>query len=99
MFVSRDIFHCKPGHAKDLVAIFKKVAPLMKELGTGETRVFTDVSGQPYWTVVVEQEVTSLDAFAELSRSTMSDPRIAAAFAGYHDHVLHGSREIYKREL
>ena len=98
MFVSREIFHCKPGHAKDIVAIFKKAAPVFKELGMSDIRILTDISGQPYWTVVVEQEVKSLDEFSELSRKTMSDPRISSVLSGYHEHVTGGSREIYKKE-
>ncbi|MGA9120601.1 MAG: hypothetical protein WB699_14650 [Bacteroidota bacterium] len=98
MFVSREVFHCKPGHAKDLVAVFKKLSPMMKEMGVSDMRIFTDISGQPYWTVVVEQEVKSLDEFAELSRTTMADPRVSGIFAGYHEHVIGGTREIYKRE-
>ncbi len=98
MFVARDVFHCKPGHAKDLVTMFKKAAPLMKELGAGDMRIMTDVSGQRYWTVVIEQDVESLDGMSEQSRNTMSDPRIASILAGYHEHVVGGGRELYKKE-
>ncbi len=98
MYVTREVFHCKPGHAKDVVAMFKKVAPVFKEMGMGDLTILTDVSGQPYWTVVVEQEVKSLDEFSEQTRNTMSDPRISGAFSGYHDHVVGGTRELYKRE-
>lgn len=98
MYVSREVFHCKPGHAKDLVAMFKKAAPVLKELGAGGMRILTDVSGQPYWTVVVEQEVESIDDLSEQSRSTMSDPRLVSIMSSYHDHVVSGGRELYKME-
>jgi hypothetical protein len=98
MFTSREVMHCKPGKAKDLVAVFKKAAPIMKEFGISDVRIFTDVSGENYWTVVIEQDVRSIDELAELSRKTMTDPRVAEIFRGYHDFVLDGKRELYKRE-
>jgi hypothetical protein len=98
MFTSREVMHCKPGRAKDLVAVFKKAAPIMKEFGISDVRIFTDISGANYWTVVIEQDVRSIDELAELSRKTLTDPRVAEIFRGYHDFVQDGKREIYKRE-
>jgi hypothetical protein len=98
MFTSREIMHCKPGKAKDLVAVFKKAMPIMKEFGITDVRLYTDISGERYWTVVIEQDVPSIDALAEASRNTFSDPRVAEAFRGYHELVEDGKREIYKRE-
>jgi hypothetical protein len=98
MFTTREVFHCKPGRAGDLVSIFKKVAPAMKEFGFLDARIYTDISGEHYWTVVLEQDVQSIDGLAELSRKTMSDPKVANLFTGYHELILDGRREIYKRE-
>jgi len=98
MFISREVFHCKPGHAKEIVAIFKQAAPVFKEMGLGDLTIMTDVSGQPYWTVVIEQEVKSLDEFANMARTTMSDPRISTLLKGYHEHVVGGKRELFKKE-
>jgi hypothetical protein len=99
MFMSREVFHCKPGQAKEIVRIFKTLAPSLKEFGLSDLRVYTDISGEQYWTVVVEQEVSSLDTMAEISRLTMSDPKVAEMFKGYHEHVQDGRRELYKREV
>jgi hypothetical protein len=99
MFMSREVFHCKPGQAKELAKLFKDLAPSFKEYGVSEVRVYTDISGENYWTVVVEQEISSIDNLAEISRRTMSDPKIAGMMKGYHEFVQNGRRELYKREF
>jgi hypothetical protein len=98
MFMSREVFHCKPGQAKEIVKMFTELAPTFKEFGITDVRVYTDISGERYWTVVVEQEVASIDQLAEISRRTMTDPKVAATFKGYHEHVQDGRRELYHRE-
>lgn len=98
MYMSREIMHCKPGKAKDLVVKFKEVAAHMKKMGYPEVRIYTDVSGENYWTVVMEQELEKIDDSAEMARKTSSDPAMAKVFAGYHDLVIDGRRELYKRE-
>jgi hypothetical protein len=84
--------HCKPGKAKD------RAVPIMKEFGITDVRMYRDLSAERYWTVVIEQDVTSIDELAEASRKTLSNPRVAEAFRGYHDFVQDGKREIDKRE-
>jgi hypothetical protein len=99
MFMSREVFHCKPGQAKEIVKIFKTLAPSLKEFGLTDLRVYTDISGERYWTVVVEQEVSSIDTMAEISRRSMTDPKVAEMFKGYHEFVQDGRRELYQREV
>ena len=97
MFLIRETMTCKPGQVRPLVEKFKKMAKLTKKLGYGKPRILTDVSGAPYWTVVMEMEVEKLDDFM----SSMNDPKWEEAgkiMAGYHDLVDHGRREIYKIE-
>jgi hypothetical protein len=98
MFMERNIMHCKPGKVKELVEKFKVLADAMKGMGLPPIRIYTDVSGENYWTVVAEQEVKSIDERAELARKTMSDPAVSAAMKGYHDLVNDGRREIYRVE-
>jgi hypothetical protein len=98
MYMSREIMHCKPGKAKELVTRFKMFSATLAKMGYPPTRIYTDVSGEKYWTVVVEQEVKSIDEIAEMSRKTMSDPEVAKALEGYHEFVVEGKRELYKRE-
>ena len=98
MFIIREVFKCKPGKAKDLVKIFKKLVEAMKgEKGMGETRIMTDYVAD-YWTVVTEWEVETLEKFAEEARTVTSRPEVAEIFKGYMDLVEGGRREIWKVE-
>ena len=99
MYLVREIMHCKPGKAGELVKRFKAMEPLMKEVGMTEPqRVMTDMSGEQFWTVVSEQTVPSLEQYLDLSRRTMTDPRAQKIMQGYHDLVESGKREIFKIE-
>jgi len=98
MFMSREIMHCKPGKVKDLVEKMKVISDALKGMGRPPLRIYTDVSGENYWTVVSEQDVNSIDEMAELSRKIMSDPKVSGAMKGYHDLVNDGRRELYKVE-
>ena len=96
MYLIRDIFHTKPGKAKDLVAKFKKAMPLMSAPGMGETKIMTDtVAG--YWTVVCHTEVESLEAYFAALR-TPPPPEAQAAMDGYMDLVNGGRREVFRIE-
>jgi hypothetical protein len=99
MFLIREIFHCKPGKAGEIVKRFKQMEPVMTELGfTGSQRVLTDMSGERYWTVVSEVAVEAVEQYLEMTRQTMTDPRMQKIMQGYHDFVEGGRREIYKIE-
>ena len=99
MFLVREIMHCKPGKAGELVRRFKQMEPFMKEVGLTEPqRVMTDMGGERFWTVVSEQVVPGLEKYLELSRQTMTDPRVQKIMQGYHEFVESGKREIYKIE-
>jgi hypothetical protein len=98
MYMSREVMHCKPGKAKDLVAKFKKMGDAMKTRGFPTVRIYTDVSGENYWTVVMEQEVEKIDDLAELSRKMSEDKELMKLMDGYHDLVINGRRELYKLE-
>jgi len=98
MFMAREIMHCKPGRVKELVEKFKVLSEALKGLGYPPLRIYTDVSGENYWTVVAEQDVKSIDEMSDQARKTMADPKVAAAMKGYHELVNDGRREIYKVE-
>lgn len=99
MYVIREIMHCKPGKAGEMVKRFKQMEPLMKEVGMTEPqRVMTDMSGESFWTVIAEQTVEGLEQYLDLSRRTMTDPRVQKIMQGYHDLVESGRREIFKVE-
>ncbi len=94
MYLVRDIFKTKPGMAKELVGKFKQAAPYMKDAGYKNTRILTDVVSN-YWTVVLEMEVESLDAF-EKSQGFTSRPEVKDIMKGYMNLVEGGHREIFK---
>ena len=98
MFMSREVIHCRPGKAKELVAKFKQLGVMVTEMGYSPMRIYTDVSGEQFWTVVVEQEIKTLDEMGEIMRRAMSDQRAAKTFEGYHDLVVDGRREFYTVE-
>jgi hypothetical protein len=98
MYMSRDVFHCKPGKAKDLVARFKKFSDILVTMGYSPGRILTDLSGEKYWTVVLEQDIADINDLAEMSRKVMSDPTTAEVMKDYHEFVVDGYRELYKVE-
>ena len=98
MYMSREIMQCKPGKVKELVVKFKALSDAMKGMGYPPFRIYTDLSGEHYWTVVAEQDVESIDGMGEIGRKMMSDPKVAETMKGYHDLVVEGRRELYKVE-
>ena len=98
MYVVREIVQCKPGKVREMVTKFKSVSSVMQAMGFTPFRLLTDVSGEPFWTVVAETEVDSLDKFAAVEAQVMANDEARRAMAGYHDLVERGRREIYKRE-
>ena len=96
MYIIRNVFRAKPGEAKDLVKKFKAVGPLIVEAGIAKSvRVMTDIVST-FWTVVIESEVESLDAYFEMAASVSNAPKIGEAMQGYMDLVDGGHREIWK---
>jgi hypothetical protein len=98
MYMIREVLNCRPGKVGALVKKFQDLGALMQELGLAPFRVYTDVSGAPFWTCVLEREYESLDAAPELEQRVMSDERAQAIMSDYHDLVESGRREIYKVE-
>ncbi len=102
MYLVRDIFYCKPGQVKPLVEKFTAMSRLGEKMGMPAMRVMTDISAERYWTLVAEMEVPSLAAFEEMMTSPQGSPEDLKEFEkvmkGYHEHVDHGRREIYRIE-
>jgi len=98
MYLVRDIMYCKPGQVRPMVEKFTELAKIMKKMGVASARVMTDVSAERYWTVVSEMEVDSLEEYAEMSRSSMSDKKLQKIMKGYHELIQSGRREIYMIE-
>ena len=98
MYVFREILNCKPGKVRPMVEKFKVIAKASRELAGVSSRVFTDVSGEPFWTVVAEIEVAKLEDFFGLEEKLRTIPDVGKAMADYHDYVVSGRREILKLE-
>lgn len=97
MFLVRNVFHCKPGKAKELVEKSKKAAQFLPELGVRNTHVLTDISAT-FWTVVIQSEVEDLNAYVDMATAASQQPKLGDAMKGYMDLVQGGFREIYKIE-
>ena len=96
MFVVKDIFRCKPGKAKELVAKFRRTIPSMEQLdGFSNVRILVDVVAD-YWTIVVESDVATLEQFERHMREFGARPDVREAMEGYMDLVEGGRREIYR---
>lgn len=98
MYVVREVVNCKPGKVRQMVEKFKAISNAMREMGHEPFRLLTDVSGDPFWTLVAETNVEKIDDFFAMEQKLMSSESLRSAMAGYHDIVSSGRREIYRVE-
>lgn len=98
MFVMREVVHCRPGKAGEMVKRFKALGVLAEKAGYEPFKIMTDLSGEQFWTVVTETQAKSLDAFGELEQKVMGMDEARKIMSGYHDLIIDGRRELYKLE-
>jgi hypothetical protein len=98
MVLIREVLNCKPGKVGELKKRFRALSDVTEGLGFGRFRLLTDVSGEPFWTLIAEMEAESVDAFMQMEEKTMANPDARKAMEGYHDFVVKGRREIYRIE-
>lgn len=102
MLLVREVLYCKPGKVRPMREKALAMSQLMQKSGMGRMRVLTDVAGERYWTLVLEFETESLQAFeAMMAGQGQSEADMKASeeiMKGYHDLVEQGRREIYKIE-
>ena len=98
MYVLREIMNCKPGKVRPMIEKFKAMGDVMEKVGMKRPRVLTDVSGAPYWTIVAEATVPTIDDFFAMEEQLMANETLRKAMADYHDLVENGRREIYRIE-
>jgi hypothetical protein len=67
-------------------------------MGQPALRLLTDVSGERFWTLVIEIQVQKIDDFFAMEQALMAKEAVGKAMAGYHDLVAHGRREVYRVE-
>jgi len=98
MFLMREVLYCKPGKVRSLVDKFKALGVVLDDMGYQPFRLYTDVSGERFWTLVLESEAESVEAFMDMESKVMGRKEAQDAMAGYHDLVVQGRREIYRVE-
>jgi hypothetical protein len=98
MYVIREVLNCKPGKVRQMVEKFREISMVLKEMGHEPMRLLTDVTGEPYWTVVAEARVEKIDDFFAMEQTLMTNETLRMTMADYHDLVDRGRREIYRLE-
>ena len=71
---------------------------ILKEMEQEPLRVLTDVTGEPYWTIVAEAKVERIDDFFAMEQKLTANETLRKTMADYHDLVDRGRREIYRLE-
>ena len=98
MYVIREVLNCKPGKVREMVDKFRAISNVLKEMGHEPLRLLTDVTGEPFWTLVAEARVEAIDDFVAMEKKLMASKTLEKAMADYHDLVDRGRREVYRVE-
>ena len=98
MYVIREIVNCKPGKVRQMLEKFRSLSAALQEMGQEPLRVLTDVTGEPYWTVIAEAKVEKIDDFFAMEHTLMTNEALQKTMADYHELVASGRREIYRIE-
>ena len=98
MYVIREVLNCKPGKVRQMVEKFGGISVVLREMGQEPLRVLTDVTGEPYWTIVAEARVERIDDFFAMEEKLTTNETVRKTMADYHDLVDRGRREIYRLE-
>lgn len=98
MYVIREVLHCKPGKVRSMLEKFRAISAALEDKGYEPFRLLTDVSGDPFWTLVAETTTERIDDFFAVEEELMADEALRQAMAGYHDLVEAGRREILRIE-
>jgi hypothetical protein len=98
MFVIREVLHCKPGKVRQMVEKLGRISAVLKDMGEEPMRLMTDVTGEPFWTVVAEAQVERIEDFFAVEQKLMTNEQLRKTMADYHDLVENGRREIFRIE-
>ena len=98
MYVIREVLHCKPGKVRQMAEKFRAISHALQEMGHEPMRVLTDVTGEPFWTIVAEAKVEKIDDFFAVEQKLAANESVGKAMADYHDLVESGRREIFRVE-
>jgi len=98
MYVIREVLHCKPGKVRQMVEKFRAISHALQEMGHEPMRLLTDVTGEPFWTIVAEAQVEKIDDFFAVEQTLTANESVRKVMADYHDLVESGRREIFRVE-
>ena len=98
MYVIREVLHCKPGKVRQMADKFRAISHALQEMGHEPMRLLTDVTGEPFWTIVAEAKVEKIDDFFAVEQKLTANETVRKTMADYHDLVESGRREIYRVE-
>lgn len=98
MYVIREVLHCRPGKVRPMVDKFRAISRTLQDMGHEPLRLLTDVTGEPFWTLVAEARVEKVDDFFAIEATLMANEALRTTMADYHDLVANGRREIYRVE-
>ena len=98
MYVIREVLHCKPGKVRQMVDKFRAISHALEEMGHEPMRLLTDVTGEPFWTIVAEAKVEKVDDFFAVEQTLTANESVRKVMADYHDLVESGRREIFRIE-
>ena len=98
MYVIREVLHCKPGKVRQMIDKFRAISHALQELGHEPMRLLTDVTGEPFWTIVAEAKVEKIDDFFAVEQTLTANESVRKVMADYHDLVESGRREIFRIE-
>jgi hypothetical protein len=98
MYIIREVVRCQPGKVKPMLEKFRVIASVMRDMGHADLRLLTDVSGEPFWTLVAEVTVDRIDDFFALEERLMANDALRKTMGDYHELVDSGRREIYRLE-
>ena len=97
MLLIRDIMYCKPGKVRPMVEKALAMNKIGVKKGQPKMRILTDLSAERFWTIVMEIETESLEAFMNMMNDA-DMKEMEEIMKGYHDLIDSGRREIYKIE-
>lgn len=98
MLLIRDIMYCKPGKVRPMVEKALAMNKIGVKKGQPKMRILTDLSAERFWTIVMEIETESVEAFMNMMGDTEDMKEMEEIMKGYHDLVESGRREIYTIE-
>jgi hypothetical protein len=98
MYLIREVLHCKPGKVRQMVDKLRGISTALKDMGHEPMRLLTDVTGEPFWTVVAEANVEKIEDFFAMEHTLMANESLRKTLSDYHELVENGRREIYRIE-